>query len=462
MMKKLAITLFLLICIAESVSVSGQLKSRKTNSRSSAGKGSVSREQGMNNEAHKLANQYWSKLIKCGRSYFLYSDDRLFEYRDKPHFSFNGQALNARPLSRVENLNRVDPLPIEWDGSTNVSFEVCRMNTSHSELPGAYGYGRTLWDGWGNWTNQHCDFGTRIWRAKGKWNISILKQITCDDLAGWGFSAKPRPTTGRATPSAPAMPHTRSDTNPALASYVVMEVRIKDGNVTAIINRTMGIIRRRLELAGVSAFKVERENHSTNGIIVKLAPLDDPQRIKSLISTEARIEVVHLISSPNNPAFPPEYATREEAIQSLGGTVPPNRRVLRHVVKGKRDGVNGEWTVWVIVESHEIIGENDWRECQIVSLSEQGKKSVVACSLNNAGAEKLGAWTSANMNQNVGVAFDGEIRAQYFIQREIRTGLQFDLTKVSAENLAIVSKSGALPAAVAFEEEGNLKSFRKN
>lgn len=149
---------------------------------------STNSSQTMDREARRLDSQYWNKMIKCGRSYFLYADVRLFEFRDKPQFSFYGQALKPKPLSRVEILNRVDPLPVEWDGGSNVSFEVCRMNTA------AYGYGRTFWDGWGNWTSQHCEFGTRIWRAKGKWNIDSLRHTSCGELADWGLIPKVRET----------------------------------------------------------------------------------------------------------------------------------------------------------------------------------------------------------------------------------------------------------------------------
>jgi hypothetical protein len=462
MTKAIATILCFLIFVSPFIGSQAQFGPRRTNVKPSAARGSISSEQAMNNEARKLAAQFWSKLIKCGNSYFLYSDDRLFEFRDDPHFSFSGQALKPKPLSRVDVLNGVDPLPIEWDGATNVNFEVCRMNTSYYELPAAYGYGRTFWNGWGNWTNQHCEFGTRIWREKGQWNISSLKHINCDDLAGWGFTAKPR---NKSISPVPEMPHTRSDINPALASYVVLEIRVTGNNREAVVNQTIEIIKKRLELIGVPIYKVERENNSTNQIVVKLPPLREPERTKSLIIKEARLEIVHVVSPPS-PSPPQTYSTKEEAIQSLGGTVPPNRRVLPYTENTEAMGQQSQnYPSWVIAEFPSLIDGSEWNRCQVDSHSAQGEHFYVSCSLKDTSIDRLNVWIDANMNQYIGVVFDGKVTSVPFIRSRISRGttIRLDLpTMNSATDAAIALNSGTLPAQGVFLTEGTLKSFRKN
>ena len=415
----------------------------------------------MEREARRLADQYWRRLTKCGKSYFLYSDDRLFEFRDSPRFSFHGEAVRPKSLSRADVLNGVDPSPIEWDGATDVSFELCRMNTSHSELPGSYSYGRTLWDGWGNWTSQHCEFGTRISRAKGKWTIATLKQISCDDLASWGFIAKPRAP--KPTESADYVAtHTRSDTNPALAWYVVLQLGKKPGPLSPVLNQTMTVISKRLQLAGVAEFKVEREPRSSDGIVVKLPPIAGPERLKQLISTEGRLEIVHLLSVSSQSGIPQAYSTKEDATESLRETVPANHRVLEYVLsEATGEGVIEQHKHWVVARLPDVIGSNKWRECQVFSM-ESAKDANVACLLNEVGAETLSRWTRANINQLAGLVLDDKVVAQYFIQYEFPAGLQFRLTKDAAEDLAITSKSGPLPVPVNIDTSGTLKSFRRN
>jgi hypothetical protein len=191
MLIKLAIAMLLVLCVVPLFSEQSSAQKKRNASSKSNGSTSGSREVTLSNEARKIASQYWEKyLIKCGRSYFLYSDVRLFEFRDQPQFSFSGHALAPTPLSRAEILNGVDPLPIEWDGSIGVSFGVCRMNTA------SYGYGQTYWDGWGAWNSHSCGYSTRLSRVKGQWNLTSSKQTSCDQLLKWGFVFIPESVRG--------------------------------------------------------------------------------------------------------------------------------------------------------------------------------------------------------------------------------------------------------------------------
>src|SRR5262245_50334915 len=126
-MRKLIATTVLLMVSVCMLTVHGQSTSTRGNKPSLANS-SVARALAMEREAHRLADEFWRRLTKCGSSYFLYTDDGLIEFRESPHFTFWGEALKPKSLTRVDVLNGVDPLPIEWDGGTNVSFEVCRMN----------------------------------------------------------------------------------------------------------------------------------------------------------------------------------------------------------------------------------------------------------------------------------------------------------------------------------------------
>jgi hypothetical protein len=55
--------------------------------------------------------------------------------------------------------------------------------------------------------------------------------------------------------------------------------------------------------------------------------VDDPERYQELIGAESNLAMMKIVSAAN-PAPVQTYPSEDAAKQSLGGTVPPNRRVL--------------------------------------------------------------------------------------------------------------------------------------
>jgi preprotein translocase subunit SecD len=83
----------------------------------------------------------------------------------------------------------------------------------------------------------------------------------------------------------------------------------------------------------------------------------------------------------------------------------------------------------------------------------------IAFSLRPEGAEKFGAWTGSHINNYLGVVLNGEVKSIAFIKSQIydQGEITGRFTRQSAEDLALVLRSGALPAPVRVIEEGNNK-----
>ncbi|HXI22600.1 MAG TPA: hypothetical protein VNG71_01915 [Pyrinomonadaceae bacterium] len=423
------------------LSAAGQSPSKRR--ADARGTGAAANAPAMDREAHRIADRFWTALTKCGKSYFLYSDVRLFEFRDTPHFEFQGEAQKPRVLTRVEKLNGVDPLPVEWAGGTKVSFAVCRMNDA------AYGYGQTYWHGWGKWTEQHCEFGTEISRIKGKWNQTALKPLSCNQLAEWGLISAPR--SSAIENSSREVNHTRSDGDTRLATYVVLSLRNKSEVTERAIQETISVIRKRLELGGYSAYKVEREPNSTDGIVVKLPPDANPERTKRLITTTARFEVFDVFSNPTDPSSPALYSTELDALQA-SNSFAESRRVLQ-VSRSSR----GSGTVqWAVARSHEIVASTGWRECHI------GHPTVTSCSLNPEASEAIDAWAVNNAGHLIGVVLDNELLATFKVAPgDNLVNVFFEYDSEKGRNLMITSKSGPLPAPLNINTQGTLRTYRK-
>ena len=243
-----------------------------------------------------------------------------------------------------------------------------------------------------------------------------------------------------------------------LTWHLVLQVEPTATDRNSTIGRTVSVIESRLNAARVPRFEVRPDGDSSSGrILVNLPNLPEPERVKNLISAQGKLEIVHVLG-PANPAPAQTYSTRQEAVASLnsGGAIPANRRVLRY---SERDeippGVVDVPTLnkWVVVESPSIIDGNDLRDAS--AIKSNGPDYFIAFSLKKDGAEKFGAWTGVNINEYIGVVLNDEVKSIAFIRSQIvdRGEINGRFTKESAEDLALVLRSGALPAPVKFVAE---------
>lgn len=228
------------------------------------------------------------------------------------------------------------------------------------------------------------------------------------------------------------------------------------------VEQSLRIIESRINLLGVTEPTLQRHGSpESHQILLQMPGVQDPERIKAILVGESRLELVHVIS-PKNPMPVQTYATKEEAVQALGGTVPPNRAVLPYSEReeptaAREGGSEKERAVrWVIVETPAIIDGSELRGAEAVSRGGRGGDDyVVAFTLKPAGAEKFARWTGQNINEYMGVVLNGEVKSIAYIRSQISDAGEISgrFTKQSAEDLALTLRSGALPAPLVYLEE---------
>ncbi|MEP6707331.1 MAG: hypothetical protein ABJC05_07415, partial [Pyrinomonadaceae bacterium] len=111
---------------------------------------------------------------------------------------------------------------------------------------------------------------------------------------------------------------------------------------------------------------------------------------------------------------------------------------------------------WVVVESPPIVDGNELRNATAVPSRTGRDEYYISFSLKPAGAEKFGAWTGSHINSYLGVALNDEVKSVAYIKSQIfdQGEISGRFTKQSAEDIAQVLNSGALPAPVKIVEEG--------
>ena len=222
------------------------------------------------------------------------------------------------------------------------------------------------------------------------------------------------------------------------------------------------IVESRLDAVGVAEPLVQRHGaQSSHQILVQMPGLQDPERVKKLLNTESKLELVHVISPPS-PAPAQTFMSEQEAKDSLGSTVPTNRRVLPYSDRDEPSAA-GEQPAdsaqklkkWVIVESPAVVDGSELRSAAATQSRAGADDYQIAFALKPGGATKFGAWTGANINEYMGVVLNNEVKSIAYIKSQISDQGEISgrFTKESAEDLALTLRSGALPAPIEYQEE---------
>ncbi len=223
-------------------------------------------------------------------------------------------------------------------------------------------------------------------------------------------------------------------------------------------NQAMTIIDRRINALGVTEPTLQTHGaQSAHQILLQMPGVSDPERVKEILKGQSRLELVHVIGPPN-PSPAATYPTREAAIQSLGGTIPANRAVLPF--KEKSDPAKSETqpppVQYVVVEVPAII-TGDQLSRATAGQSQGGGINdwEINFTLKRTGAERFGAWTTANVGNYMGVVLNNEVSSVAFIKSPIYESGQITgrFSQAQAEDLALTLRSGALPAPIEYLEE---------
>ena len=265
---------------------------------------------------------------------------------------------------------------------------------------------------------------------------AVEKKIELGDSSIWTYSA-----------SGPQLSWTMTST---------AQRTLADNATTQALN----IIDSRINALGIAEPTLQTHGaQSSHQILLQMPGVQDPERVKNILQGESRLELVHVVGPPS-PNPPTTYMTEADALASLGGTIPANRKVLPYIeridsAEGK-DAKEPKPKQWVVVETPAVVDGSELRTANAVQSQGGGLKDFeINFSLKKVGAEKFGNWTSAHVNDYMGVVLNNEVKSVAFIKSPIFDSGQITgrFTQQSAEDLALTLRSGALPAPIEYIEE---------
>tara|TARA_B100001057_G_scaffold491506_2_gene581905 strand:+ start:210 stop:1763 length:1554 start_codon:yes stop_codon:yes gene_type:complete len=192
--------------------------------------------------------------------------------------------------------------------------------------------------------------------------------------------------------------------------------------MTSSQDQAIEIVRRRIDEIGTNEPNILKRGN--NRILVELPGLDDPMRIKSLLGKTANL-TFRFVTKNENDIFGVEKLKYENGIDE--STV--SKRII-------------------------ISGDN-LLDAQ-PRMDSQSNETVVSFSLDRVGAKRFGKATSTGIGKKLAIVLDGKIISEPVIRDTIASGsgqISGGFTFQSATDLALLLRSGALPAPLNIIEE---------
>ena len=195
------------------------------------------------------------------------------------------------------------------------------------------------------------------------------------------------------------------------------------------------VIRNRIDSLGVSEPSIQRKGERE--IIVQLPGLRDREQAIKTIGTQAVLEF-YLVEDNVTPA-----------------TMDPARQVVKE--QEIRDETTGKVidTRRFVLEKRPVLSGDTLRDAR-VQISRLDNSPYVSISFNSLGADRFARITTRNKGRRLAIVLDDKVQSAPVIREAIRGGeaqITGRFTLKEATDLAIVLRSGSLPAPLAIREE---------
>ena len=224
-----------------------------------------------------------------------------------------------------------------------------------------------------------------------------------------------------------------------------MLLKMKPASASAIerdtIDHSVETIRNRVDALGVTEPLIAPE--SGNRIVIQLPGVDDSARVKDIIKTTAQLQFRLVEGSP------------APDVKSTLDTVAANMKNEVDVLAGTREDELGRAAgveFYAVRKTIPVTG-TDLKNAR-VQKGQVGQPNV-GFSLTPDGARKFADLTGANVNRRLAIVLDNKVVSAPNIKNRIEDQgvIEGNFTTQQAADLALVLRSGSLPASLTTMEE---------
>jgi preprotein translocase subunit SecD len=220
-----------------------------------------------------------------------------------------------------------------------------------------------------------------------------------------------------------------------LAADVAQAIR------SGAVEQTVSVLSNRLGSYGVEGIVVQQ--HGERQVVVMLPGVNDPERVKSVISQTAHLEFKIVEQTA---------ASRDALLDKFDGELPSDKLILPG--KGNEEETAGRF--YLVSAFADITGD---RIVEAKVGFDQYNKPEVVFKLDSLGAREFGELTSNNVGKPLGIIIDNVVFSTPNIRQAIPGGT-CSITGVGSQkdalDLSIVLRSGSLQAPISFEQESRV------
>jgi len=211
------------------------------------------------------------------------------------------------------------------------------------------------------------------------------------------------------------------------------------------LRNSIETIRQRVDALGVAEPNIAEHGRGEWEILVQLPGVDDPVRVKSILQSTALLEIKLVEDGP--------YASESEALAKTGGILPPDSMLLRETAGARQNTSSAPQ--WYIVSRTSVVTGRDLRSARAEPNAERAGTYQVSFSLSRDGAARFGPFTERSIGRPLAVVLDNRIQSVAEIQSRIDDAgrITGTFTLQQASDLALVLRSGSLPASIKYLEE---------
>ena len=217
--------------------------------------------------------------------------------------------------------------------------------------------------------------------------------------------------------------------NGATITATLSEAALRD-RATQAVEQSIEIVRRRIDETGVNEPTIARQG--TDRILVQLPGVEDPDRVKRLLGTTAKM-TFRLVDMNADPTT---------------GRAPPGSEVLPSVEGGRNQ------TAYVVRKKVEVDGAN--LKHATAGTNPQTGEWVVNFEFDGVGARRFADITKTNVGRPFAIVLDNKVISAPVIREPITGGrgqISGSFNAASANDLAVLLRAGALPAPLKVIEE---------
>jgi len=225
------------------------------------------------------------------------------------------------------------------------------------------------------------------------------------------------------------------------------ELALKPSAAAAIraqaVQQATNTIRNRIDQLGVTEPTIAEYGRGEYELVVQLPGVDDPSRVKDIMQSTALLELKLVRDGP--------YASRDSALAGHGGVLPPDTQLLPGKREPGSEAAGSE--AWYLLNRIAAVTGRDLSGA--APSKDINGRPAVSFTLTRDGAARFSRVTGENVGKQLAIVLDNRVVSAPVIQSQIsdRGEITGSFTPQQAADLALILRSGALPASIKYLEE---------